>query len=206
MIDDLDKTLQAFLQPVCASAPTGPPEISFANPGTGFPSEETALPLINLFLCGITQRDDMRENASTVQRQADGTAQVQRPPVFLSATYLITVWTDEKTDVNASQEHGIIGTLTAALLGTPLLPAEVFMGALSGLSAGAVTGKLSNASPARAASVYQALGNRQKLSLDYEVTFPVPVFAPQGTPLVTGRTVRFRSITEQPSSPETPRA
>ncbi len=201
MIADLDQTLQAFLQQVMVANKVGKPAISFANPGSGFPAVGSALPLVNLFLWGLAQRDDLRDNASTLQRQSDGTAQVQRPPVFLAASYLVTVWTDGKIDVDAAQEHGIIGQLAAALLGSPVLPAELFAGTLSGLSDGALTGKLSNSSPQRTTSAYQSLGNRQKLSLDYELTFPMPVFAPQQTPLVTGRNVRFRSITEQSPAP-----
>lgn len=202
MIADLDRTLSAFLQqalPKDVSAEVG---ISFANPGDSFPSKGRALPLISLFLHGIGQREDLRDNPSNVQRQSDGTAVITRPPVFLSATYLVTIWTDTSADPEAVQEHGIISAVTASLLGAPVLPVECFVGQLAAFGAGTVTGKLTSGGPQTPMTVYQALGNRQKLSLSYEVTFPMPVFAPAQTPLVTGRTVRFRRITEQIPAPE----
>ncbi len=196
MIDDVDKTIAAFLKSELPPDVSARVAITFLPTDSGFPASDLALPLVNLFLYSISESVDHRDNAPVIQRLPDGTAQKGRAPTYLDCSYLVTVWPDPKA-VNAMEnEHSILGAVTKVLLGHPQLPEGSLQGALPDSQAVPVGAKLTTSQFNSPAEMWQSLGNRQKLFLNYRITFAMPVVAPEPTDLVTDKLIRFTLMEE----------
>jgi hypothetical protein len=94
MLDDLDRTLEELLRRelspnfVSPEALT-PVTISFAAPDQDF-TRNVSLPAIDLFLYDVRENLELRNSNWTVNRQSNGTALKQRPPVRVDCSYLLT--------------------------------------------------------------------------------------------------------------------
>jgi hypothetical protein len=191
MIEELDKTIAAFLKSGLPQDIGSRVIVSFATPDSQFPPAGMALPAVNLFLYNVGESADLRDNAPSVQRLPNGTAYKSRPPVYLECSYLVTVWPDPKIENPAADEHTIMSAVTKVLLAHPALPDDLLQGSLQNSQTAPVAAKLSRGEFRSPGEIWQALGGRQKLSLNYTVTFGMPVFEAEQATLVREKQIRF---------------
>jgi Pvc16 N-terminal domain len=196
MIDDVDKTIAAFLKTELPPDVSKRLAITFLPTDGSFPSASIALPAVNLFLYGVSESVDFRDNAPVIQRLPDGTATQGKAPVYLDCSYLVTVWPDPKIADPIADEHAILGAVTKVLLAHPQVPDGALQGALPDAQTYPVAAKLTNSDFKSPAEIWQSLGGRQKLFLNYRITFAMPVVEPTPTPLVTDKQIRFSMLQE----------
>jgi hypothetical protein len=172
MLDDLDRTLRELLKRELSPA-LSRTEISFAPPNPEF-INKTSLPAINLFLYDIQENLDLRETEWLIERQSDGTALRQRPPVRVSCSYVVTVWTQDPGDWQT--EHHLLGEVMKALIRYPTLPAPILQGALQNQPPPPRSLALRPTQLQSLGEFWQAMGGKPKPALNYRVTIAVPVF------------------------------
>ncbi|HEX5283593.1 MAG TPA: DUF4255 domain-containing protein [Bryocella sp.] len=194
MLHEVDNTIAQLLKSRLPPDLGGKLSICFATPGAGFPPPELKLPAVNLYLYSAIPNYSLRENAPTVHRSADGTAQRIPPPICVDCTYLVSIWTEANDKDPSAEEHGIYGTVLQALLGNPVIPQETLQGSLQNSQAGPVTTRVSQAYTQSPGNVRPALGAENKLSFSYTVTFSMPVFAAEPVTLVTDKQIKIRTM------------
>jgi Pvc16 N-terminal domain len=178
MLDDLDRTLEELLRRelspsfVSPEAPT-PVTISFATPDQEF-TRNVNLPTIDLFLYDVRENLELRNSNWTVNRQSNGTALKQRPPVRVDCSYLITVWAKEHSDVRT--EHRLLGEVMRVLLRYPKIPAVMMQGSLREQEPLPRALTLRPPQLQSLGEFWQAMGGRPKPALNYTVTIAVPVY------------------------------
>jgi hypothetical protein len=196
MIDDVDKTIAAFLKSELPSEISAHLAITFMPTDSGYPVAGAALPVVNLFLYGVSENVDHRDNAPVIQRLPDGTALKGNSPVYLDCSYLVTVWPDLQGTDPVEQEHSILGAVTKVLLAHPQLPDDALQGTLPDSQTTPVAAKLTGGDFRSPAEIWQSLGGRQKLFLNYKITFAMQVAQPKPTTLVTEKQIRFSLLEE----------
>ena len=194
MIEALDKSIAAFLGAELPAEIGSRLAISFAPLGDQFPPSTLALPAVNLFLYRMEESASLRDQSPVLQRLANGFAQKTRPPVYLDCSYLVTIWPDPKGSDPTEEEHAILGAVAKVLLAHAVLPSDSLQGAMQTTQTAPVAAKLSTGTFTSPTDLWQALGGRPKLTLNYTVTFSMPVYEPEESPLVTENQIRFRVL------------
>jgi hypothetical protein len=129
MIHDLSKTLQAILDdpalknsyPELLAA-----QIVFDQPVESFSPAQTSL---NLFLYDIRENMELRSNEPMVNRLNDQRAVIQRPPLRVVCSYLVTAWPVGGTET-VLQGHQLLGQALQVLSSFPVIPDKYLAGAL----------------------------------------------------------------------------
>jgi hypothetical protein len=197
VLHEVDNTITELLKSSLPPDMAGKLSVSFATPGVGFPPPELKLPAVNLYLYSAIPNYSLRENAPTVHRSTNGTAQRIPPPIYVDCTYLVSFWTDASNKDASVEEHSIYGTVLQALLGTPFIPQEMLQGSLQNSLGGPVTTRVSQAFSQSPGNVRQAVGTENKLSFSYTVTISMPVFAAEPVTLVTDKQIKIRVMESQ---------
>jgi Pvc16 N-terminal domain len=193
MLDDLDRTLEELLRRelspnfVAPEALT-PVTISFATPDQDF-TRNVHLPAIDLFLYDVRENLELRNSNWTVNRQSNGMALKQRPPVRVDCSYLITVWAKEPTDVRT--EHRLLGEVMRVLLRYPQIPTVVMQGSLREQEPLPRALTLRPTQLQSLGEFWQAMGGRPKPAMNYTVTIAIPVYTDEAEeiPLVMDRQI-----------------
>jgi Pvc16 N-terminal domain len=193
MLDDLDRTLEELLRRelspnfVSPEALT-PVTISFATPDQDF-ARNVSLPAIDLFLYDVRENLELRNSNWTVNRQSNGMALKQRPPVRVDCSYLITVWAKEQSDVRT--EHRLLGEVMRVLLRYPKIPAVVMQGSLQEQEPLPRALTLRPTQLQSLGEFWQAMGGRPKPAMNYTVTIAIPVYTDEAEeiPLVLDRQI-----------------
>jgi hypothetical protein len=191
MLHDLDSTITELLKSRLPPDLAAKLSISFATPSTGFPPPSLKLPAVNLYLYSAIPNYSLRENAPTVRRSANGTAQRVPPPIYVDCTYLVSLWIDPSSTDPSLDEHSMYGNVLQALLASPFVPQETLQGSLQKSQIGPVTTRVSQTGSQGPGNVWQALGAVSKLSFSYTVTLSMPVFAAEPVTLVTEKQIRL---------------
>jgi hypothetical protein len=191
MLHELDNTITELLKSRLSPDLAGKLSISFATPGAGFPPPSLKLPAVSLYLYSAIPNYSLRENAPTIRRSANGTAQRVPPPIYVDCTYLVSLWIDAGSKDASLDEHSMYGDVLRALLVSPFIPQETLQGSLQKSQVGPVTTRVSQADFQASGNVWQALGTQNKLSFSYTVTLSMPVFAAEPVTLVTEKQIRL---------------
>jgi Pvc16 N-terminal domain len=195
MVDELDASIARVLaRDLPKDVHPTPVAVSFATPTPEFPPESQALPVINFFLYDLRQNLGLRRNERIIERAQNGSVRRTPSPVPMDASYMITVWTDPKTETAVSDEHRIFTAVLQVLMAHPTLSAEDLGDSMKGQTAPACTvgpGLLQDPSQVR-----EALAGRQKLTTTYTVTFPLPVLGPEDTKIVTDKRIELTLLQE----------
>lgn len=129
MIRDLSETLRTILDDpgLAASFPElAAAQIVFDHPVESFNPAQTTM---NLFLYDIRENVELRSNEPMVTRLNDRQALIQRPPLRVSCSYLITAWPVGGTE-SALQEHQLLGQALQVLSCYPSIPDKFLHGKL----------------------------------------------------------------------------
>ncbi|MFG2570721.1 DUF4255 domain-containing protein [Streptomyces sp. NPDC048567] len=195
MIHEVDDVLRSLIRAEVLGG--GQITVVFDAPTREWAAKVNA-PMVNLYLYDI--REDMRRRERGLHNEYDERGAVvarRRPPRYFKLSYLITAWTKRPED-----EHRLLSSLLACLLGYEALPPERLAGSLAGIGA-AVPMSIALPPPEDRsfADVWSALGGELKPSLDLVVSVPVtasPTY-PAGPPVGDeGLHARFGDMPESP--------
>ena len=131
-----DEELTQFVETLRRQFPyLGGAVIQFDRPAEG--EYEPASPrALNLFLYDVREDMEMRTNEPVVTR-SDGEATIQRPPLRVACSYLVTAWPsgtaseDEKL-TPPLREQRLLGEALQVLSQYPTIPAPLLQGSLAG--------------------------------------------------------------------------
>ena len=198
MLDDLDRTLEELLKRSL------PPElgeqisISFATPDDQFPPSTVTPPAIDLFLYDIRENAELRSNEWLIERQSNGTATKQPPPVRVDCSYLITAWASESSTTTAQDEHRLLSEVMDVLLRYPTLPSAILQGRLINQELPLPTAVLQSGQLQSLGEFWQALGGKPKAALNYTVTIAVVSKETEITaPVVTEKIIKMKPTVEE---------
>jgi hypothetical protein len=190
MVDELDASIARVLdRELPKSVHPTPVSISFATPSVQFPPDSLTLPAINFFLYDLQQNLGLRRNDPVIERTQNGSVRRAPWPALMDASYLVTVWTDEKSETATADEHRIFTAVVQVLMAHPTLPVEDLgesMKEFNSPTCAVGSGMLQNLSQA-----WQALAGRQKLSTTFTVTFSMPVVKWQEVTIVTDNRIEL---------------
>ncbi len=114
MFQDLDLTLKAILDDPKMPSELSfliDAEVSFAVPDSKFQQPASSLQTVNLFLHGVKENRELRDNAPTVTFQ-NGTVTSTPAPLRVECTYLVTAWPGNAPVIPLdpiTQEHQLLG-------------------------------------------------------------------------------------------------
>lgn len=188
MIRDLSLTVQAILDDptLAASFPDmASAQIVFDRPAEGFSPAQTS---IDLFLYDIRENMELRSNEPTLKR-LNGQAEIQRPPLRVACSYLITAWPVGGTDL-VLQEHRLLSQVLQVLARHPIIPAAFLKGKLIGQEPPLPMMTAQTDGLKDPAEFWTAIGNKLRPSLVVTVTIGMDLFAPVTAPVVITEEVR----------------
>ncbi len=189
MIRDLSLTLQAILDDPALGA-TFPElaaaQIVFDRPVETFNPTQTT---IDLFLYDIRENMELRSNEPTLRR-LNGQVEIQRPPLRVACSYLITAWPVGGTDL-ALQEHRLLSQVLQVLSRYPQIPAAFLRGQLVGQEPPLPMMTAQTEGLKEPPEFWTAIGNKLRASLTVTVTIGMEVFAPVTAPIVVTEEVRL---------------
>lgn len=170
MIQDLSATLQKMLIDSGLTSPL----IVFDRPGEGFSPTQTT---IDLFLHDIRENMELRSNEPTVTRQ-NGQAMIQRPPIRIDCTYLITAWPASGTETALLLEHQLLGQVLQVLSKYPTIPKGFLQGSLKGqqLPVPLVTARMDATKSTH--EFWTAIGGRLRPSITVTATIAIDTNEP----------------------------
>lgn len=204
MIRDLSLTLQAILDDpalVATFPELAAAQIVFDHPVETFSPTQTT---IDLFLYDIRENMELRSNEPT-HRRLNGQIEIQRSPVRVACTYLITAWPVGGTDL-ALQEHRLLSQVLQVLSRYPKIPAAFLQGQLVGQEPSLPMMMAQTDGLKEPAEFWTAIGNKLRPSLTVTVTIGMEVFVPVTAPIVITQEVRLGERTapdEEAISPST---
>jgi hypothetical protein len=192
MIRDLSETLQAILDdpgleksfPELAAA-----HVAFERPSEQFaPSQAT----VNLYLFDLRENIELRAREPVVERR-NGRALIERPPMRVDCSYLVTAWAAGGAGPKpVLEEHELLGQAMQVFARHATVPEKFLQGSLKGQGhplplavGGANGGEMKNP-----ADFWTALGNKLRPSLVVTVTLELRTAEPQTAPLVSKRRLR----------------
>ena len=189
MIRDLSLTLQAILDDPALA--TNFPELTaaqivFDRPTETFNPTQTT---IDLFLYDIRENMELRSNEPTMKR-LNGQVEIQRPPLRVACSYLITAWPVGGTDL-VLQEHRLLSQVLQVLSRYPKIPASFLNGKLVGQEPPLPMMTAQTDGLKEPAEFWTAIGNKLRPSLIATVTIGMEVFAPVTAPIVITEEVRL---------------
>lgn len=182
MLDDLDRSLRAFLHhelPELQNSSETRVAITFDLPIEGAIQQK---PAINLFLYDVRENLERRNREWTMKRQENGTAIKIQPPARVDCSYLITAWSSGD---DPQQEHHILSRIMNLLLRRPVLPENLLQGSLKNPIIPVLLTSLKPQYLQSPGEIWQALGGVPKVSLNCTATIGVPLTEnPEEVPLV----------------------
>jgi hypothetical protein len=188
MIRDLSLTLEKILS---SASTLREVDISFLRPLETFnPAKET----INLFLYDIRENQELRSNEQIIQRDGNGQATIELPPLRVACSYLVTAWpgsgaTDE---TGALREHELLSAALQRLAAFPTIPSHFLQGQLSTGQEPSLPMMTAQSNGLKEpAEFWTALGNQLRPSIAVTVTISMPVFEDITGPVVTTRFTQF---------------
>src|SRR2546426_4907251 len=189
MIRDLSLTLQAILEDPALN--TSFPELTaaqivFDRPVETFNPTQTT---IDLFLYDIRENMELRSNEPTMRR-LNGQVELQRPPLRVACSYLITAWPIGGTDL-ALQEHRLLSQVLQVLSPYRKIPAPFLRGQLVGQEPPLPLLIAQTDGLKEPAEFWTAIGNKLRPSLTVTVTIGMEVFAPVTAPIVITEELRL---------------
>lgn len=126
MIRDLSETLRAILDDKALAFPElEKAQIVFDPPVEAFNPAQTT---VDVFLYDIRENVELRSNEPRVTR-VDQQAIIQRPPLRVACSYLITAWPVGGMEP-VLQEHQLLGQALQVLSGYPAIPEKFLQGKL----------------------------------------------------------------------------
>jgi len=184
MIDQVDEALRKLV--VRDILDGSGSEISFEAPTTDWASRRPTTPILDVYLFDICEDVELRNVFFEDVRDAEGrVAHRQPPPRRFALSYMITAWAERPED-----EHRLLSSALAALVGFAVLPADVLEGPLGEQSYPlVVTIGLAPREGRATADRWRAIGGKLKPSLDLVVVAPVVVAraVPSGPPVMERR-------------------
>lgn len=205
MIHDLDSTLRALLVQelpnLFGDSASTRVTVSFETPDDQFPPNNVPLPAVDLFLYDVRENLELRSNDWTLQRNSNGAARRQPPPVRVDCSYLVTAWAGGGAPSPAFDEHALLSALMVVLLRYRTLPEDVLQGQLRSQRLPPPTTALQAGQLQSVGEFWQALGGKPKAALNYTVTIAVQPFAPLDVPLVIESSAELRPGTVEERAP-----
>lgn len=146
MIDDLSKTLKYILSSEAKKEPQKFPqlataEIEFVRPVKDYKPKPPQT--VCLFLYDIRENRELRSN-EPARVNRDGQPVVERPPLRVDCSYLITAWPAEATSANGNDgvdqetardiillEHLLLSEVLQVLARYPVIPSNLLQGKLA---------------------------------------------------------------------------
>jgi Pvc16 N-terminal domain/Carboxypeptidase regulatory-like domain len=179
MIRDLSETLQGILSQPGLPAELQAAQISFDRPQDPFSLTQTT---IDVFLFDIRENVTLRFT-DYEQRTVGQTVFLDRPPLRLTCSYLITAWPVGVPDISLA-EHLLLSQVVQLLSKYPLIPASFLQGSLVGQTP-PVQMQIAHPDDMRnAAEFWAAVGNKLRASIVAAATITMPVFDEQQYPKV----------------------
>jgi hypothetical protein len=131
MFHDLDRTLKAILDDTEAPAELLKADVSFAVPDSKYSLLEK-IPTVNLFMHGVKENRELRDNAPTVAFQ-NGIVTSTPSPLRVDCTYLVTAWqgSDPEEKDPVAREHELLGQALLWLSRFPVIPPMYLQGSLT---------------------------------------------------------------------------
>lgn len=182
MIRDLSLTLRALLDD--AALATAFPELASAQVAFERPAESYNPPqtTVNLFLYDIRENVELRSNETLLQRQ-NGQAVMQRPPLRVACSYLITAWPVGGTELPL-QEHRLLSQTLQVLSRYPTIPAAFLQGSLIGQQPPLPMLTAQADGLKDPADFWTAIGNKLRPSITISATLAMQRFPAVTAPLV----------------------
>ncbi len=193
MIRDLSLTLQAILEDPALTTPfpeLAAAQIVFDRPVETFNPTQTT---IDLFLYDIRENMELRSN-EPLMRRLNGQVEIQRPPLRVACSYLITAWPIGGTDL-ALQEHRLLSQVLQVLSRYAKIPVAFLKGQLVGQEPPLPMMTAQTDGLKEPAEFWTAIGNKLRPSLTVTVTIGMEVFTPVTAPIVITEEVRLLSPT-----------
>ncbi len=179
MISDLSRTLYAILKQTGLPQPLANADIVFDRPVETFSPTKTT---VNLFLYDIHENVELRNNEPVVMRLLPR-ANIIRPPLRISCSYLVTAWPVGGTDLPLQEQH-LLSQVLQILSRYPTIPGTFFKGSLVGQDPPLPMVALHPDSLKNLSEFWTSLGNRMRPSITVTVTIGMNVFAKEYPPLV----------------------
>ncbi|HEX8070848.1 MAG TPA: Pvc16 family protein [Pyrinomonadaceae bacterium] len=189
MIDDLSRTLQAVFDDAGIAAAF--PElfnalISFEPPTDKFAPTQTT---VNLFLYDIRENTELRTSQPVVVRRNGQTA-IQRPPLRIACSYLVTAWPVTATDAPLLEQR-LLSQVLMLLARHPTVPDALLQGSLAGQEPPLPMISAHADGLKNPAEFWSALGNKLRPSLTVVVTIGMQPFAAETAPAVVTSELRL---------------
>lgn len=187
MIHDLSQALRAMLKEG-VRPPLSEAYISFERPGESFKPRDQST--VNLFLYDIRENTTLRSNEPAVER-SNGQVIMQRAPLRVACSYLVTTWSTEAGELGLLQEHQLLGQVLEILASHETVPRPFLLGELASQDAlpPLVTAMID---PQKNFSEFwTALGNRLRPSITVTATIAIPVTKPEIAPQVVSAAAYF---------------
>jgi hypothetical protein len=186
MIDDIDRTINALLVRDLPADLVSQVRISFAAPDNHFPPQSVTLPAIDIFLYDIRENLEVRTSERMTSQQTSNThTSLQKLPVHVSYSYLITAWSGSTSNPD-QDEHRLLGAVLQVLLRYRTIPAEVMQGKLANLIPLPKADIIQSDALQGRGDYWQSLGGRPKAFINYMLTVPMYAFQPiTNVPLIT---------------------
>jgi len=194
MIRDLSETLQAILDdadleksfPELAAA-----QVAFERPSEQFAPSQTT---VDLFLFDIRENLELRAKEPIIERRNDGVALMQRPPMRVDCSYLMTAWVAGGAGPKpVLEEHEILGQAMQVFARYPVIPEKFLQGSLKDQThplplrvGGTNMGEVKDP-----ADFWSALGTKLRPSLVVTVTLELQTSEPETAPLVSTKRLRL---------------
>lgn len=195
MFQDLDSTLKSILDDSKAPAELFDADVSFVVPDRDY---KPGTPTVNLFLHGVKENRDLRNNAPTVEIK-DGVVTSLHAPLRVDCTYLVTAWakSDVKDEQSATVQHQLLGQALLWLSRFPVIPAEYLQGNLKAQPYDVPTLVAQLPGDAGLGQFWTALGIAPRPSFYLTATIAMQVFTePEEFPEVTKLDTDLVSITD----------
>jgi hypothetical protein len=204
MIRDLSETLQAVLDdPALAKEKPfrklAEAQVAFERPSEQFKPSQTT---VNLFLFDIRENMELREKEPLVERR-NGQALIQRPPIRIDCSYLLTAWAAGGTGPElVLEEHELLGQAMQVLARYPTIPEKFLQGSLKeqGRPLPLRVGGTNKGEMKDPADFWAALGNKLRPALIVTATLELQTSAPETAPLVSTRRLRLGLREDQAKS------
>ncbi len=178
MIRDLSETLRAILDDPGLAGPF--PEllaahIVFDHPVESFNPAQTT---INLFLYDIRENMELRSNEPKLTRINDNRAVIQRPPLRITCSYLITAWPVGGTEP-VLQQHHLLGQALQVLSSYPVIDDKYLYGKLKGQALPLPMTVARSDGLKDPSEFWTALGNKLRPSITATVTISMDKIEPK---------------------------
>lgn len=168
MIDDLSLSLRALLQ-----QPGGPHELTEAHVVFDHPNEtfKPSEPTLDLFLYDLRENVELRSAAPQAQPRDGDRFALQRAPLRLVCSYLLTAWPSGGGEL-ALLEQRMLGQALVVLRRQATLPAALLQGRLKNQPL-PIPLAVAQAGPKDPHEFWSAIGNRLRPSLGLTATLSI---------------------------------